>query len=244
MKPALLVLTIAAVLSLGACKKSADNPDATPPTDATAVTADAPAAGPAQQPAATPADDKATAASDDADGQAARTRSEQQAKLDYATMENDYLADTNGQWAASATASSSFGSANDAGPDSREGNTPWRATGAPDGDNWTNNSQDVGFDWIQLKFAAAVTPAEIRAVFSGNEAVEAITKVELIDTAGKSHVVWSGLSDSKRDDRGQRTWFVRKVDGADYTADTVKLTFANNVSSGFKTVDAVQLIAK
>jgi hypothetical protein len=241
MKPVLLALTIAAMLSLGACKKT---------DDASAVEAAAePATGPAQDAGgsaptngADPAEDGAKP--DEADSQAARARKEQQDKLDYATTEDGYINDANGQWATSATASSSFGDANDAEPDSHDGNTPWRATGAPDGDNWTNNSQDVGFDWIKLKYDNAVAPAEVRAVFSGNEAPEAITKVELIDTAGKSHVVWSGLSDTGRDERGQRTWFVRTVENADYTADTVKLTFANNVASGYKTVDAVQLVAK
>lgn len=239
MKPALLAMTIVAVLSLGACKKS---------DDAAAVDAPAEIAQDAGDNAPTtknePADDGAEASDNNADSDAAKARKEQQDKLDYATMEDGYLNDAKGQWAASATASSSNGSANDASPDEHVSYSPWQATGAPNGDDWLNNSQDVGFDWIQLKYANAITPTEVRAVLGDREAPESITKVEFIDTTGKSHTVWSGLNDTKRDERGQRTWFVRKIDKADYMTDTVKLTFANNVSSGYKHVDAVQLIGQ
>lgn len=234
MKYGFFVLAVVAALALGACKKHGDEPVAADTADSS--TASEAAAAPAQ-PAVAPSE-----ASEPTEEE--RARAEQQAKLDYATMEDGYLNDANGHWAASASASSSFGSANEAEPDAHVSNTPWQATGAPNGDTWTNNSQNVGFDWIQLKYANAVKPAEVRAVLNGSNAPPSITRIELIDTTGKSHVIWSGLSDSKRDERGQRTWFVRKVENPGYTTDTVKLTFANNVSSGYKEVDAVQLVAQ
>ncbi len=239
MKSTLLALAVTAALTLGAC----DRADDTSATD-TATTAQqagdgdeaiqAPEAN--TTPEAAPADDAAAAA--------AEQRQERQSKLDYASMEDGYLNDASGQWASSATASTSFGNANDKPADSHAPSTPWQATGVPNGGEWQNDNQDVGFDWIQLKYANAVTPAEVRAVLHGNEAIESITKVELIDTTGKSHLLWSGLSDAHQDKRGPRTWYVKQVKDANYMTDTVKLTFANNVASGYKEVDAVQLVGK
>jgi hypothetical protein len=229
------LIALSVVVALSACSKKPAEAEA-PVTTPQAGQADA--TQPAPAPAATEAMPEAPAG----DTAEARERAEKQAALDYATMEDGYINDPKGQWAVSATASSS--AASDAEPDSHSSLTPWQATSAPNGDSWSNGSQDVGFDWVQLKYASAVTPAEVRAVLGSGEAAEAITKIELIDTDGKSHVVWSGLSDAKRDERGPRTWFVRKVDAADFSVDTVKLTFANNVASGYKYVDAVQLVSR
>ncbi|MEP6906988.1 MAG: hypothetical protein ABI858_03260, partial [Pseudoxanthomonas sp.] len=147
-----------------------------------------------------------------------------------------------GQWATAAKASSSYGSANTAGADSQDGYAPWQATGAPNGESWSNNSQDIGFDWLELNFATPVAATEVRVVTSARESAESISKVELIASDGTAHTAWSGLSDTKRDERGARSWIVRKFDATPYTVKAVKVTFANNVSSGYKTVDAVQLI--
>lgn len=230
MKHGLLALSIAAALTLGACKK--ESPEASAPGATPAATAE-----PAPAPAA-PAEPAAEPSAED------RARAEQQAKLDYATMENGYLTDAKGQWAVSAKASSSFGDANTAPADSQSSNTPWQSTGAPNGTAWSNNNQDIGFDWIELTYDKPVKATEVRAVTADEEAVQSISKVELIDNEGNAHTVWSGLSDVKPDERGARTWFVRKFDATPYQAKAVKLTFANNVSSGYKQVDAVQLVGE
>lgn len=240
MKSTVLALAVTAVLTLGACK-NAENTSATETDATTDQVSDSNQT--TQAPETAPADD-AAAATDEGNDEAAAERKVRQSKLDYASMEDGYLNDANGQWASSATASTSFGDADDKPAESHDPNTPWQATGAPNGDEWLNNNQDVGFDWIQLKYANAVTPAEVRAVLRDDEAVEAITKIELIDTTGQSHVVWSGLSDARQDKRGSRTWVVKQLKEADYMTDTVKLTFANNVASGYKKVDAVQLAGK
>ena len=230
MKHGLLALSIAATLTLGACKKEGTEAAASEaPPAVTSETASEPTP---------PAESAAEPSAED------RARAEQQAKLDYATMENDYLTDAKGQWAVSAKASSAFGDANTAPEDSQSGNTPWQSTGAPNGGTWTNNNQDIGFDWIELSYDRPVKATEVRAVTADEEAVESINKVELIDIEGKAHTVWSGLSDTKRDERGARTWFVRKFDATPYAVKAVKLTFANNVSSGYKQVDAVQLVGE
>ena len=239
MKHGVFVLSVAMALSLGACKKedaeSAGNGAGATPDATTATTERAPSAGTAAEPAADPAAEPS---------EEQRARAEQQAKLDYATMEDGYINDAKGQWAASAKASSSFGKANDEPADSQRSNTPWQATGTPNGEAWNNNNQDIGFDWIELAYANPVKATEVRAVTTSNEAAESISKIELIDTDGAAHAIWSGLSETKRDARGARTWVVHKFDATPYQVKSVKLTFANNVANGYKQVDAVQLIGE
>jgi hypothetical protein len=225
-KGLVLLSTVALATGLAACKK----PDAEAQHTTAAAT---PASEPATvAPAPTPAEPATDAADDEA-----------RAKLDYATMEDGYINDADAQWAVAATASTAFGSANDAPVDSQDQNTAWQATGAVNGDNWTNNQQDIGFDWLQLDYERPVSATAVRAVLN-EEAVESITRVELIATDGKAHTVWSGVSDTKEDQRGSRTWFVRTFEATPYPVKSVKLSFANNVSSGYKKVDAVQLVGK
>ena len=159
-------------------------------------------------------------------------------------MEDGYLSDAKGQWAASARASSSFGDANGAPADSQSANTPWQATAPPNGNGWTNNRQDIGFDWIELGYARPVKATGVRVATNGDKAAESITRIELIDVDGAAHTVWSGLSETTQDTRGARTWIVHVFDATPYQAKSVKLTFANNVADGFKQVDAVQLIGE
>lgn len=228
-KGLVLLSTVALAAGLAACQK----PDAEPQAQAQETAAATPASEPVA-PASTPAPaGPATAEADD----------EARAKLDYATMEDGYINDASAQWAVAATASSAFGRANDAPADSQDQNTAWQATGAVNGDSWTNNRQDIGFDWLQLDYERPVSATTVRAVLN-EEAVESITRVELIGTDGTARTVWSGVSDTKEDERGPRTWFVRTFEATPYPVKSVKLTFANNVSSGYKTVDAVQLVGK
>lgn len=235
MNKGILVLSIALSLALASCKKHEADPAGETPADASAPAIET---APANTPASAAESEGAEPSEQD------RERAEQQAKLDYATMEDGYLNDAKGQWASTAKASSAFGDANSAPADSHDGNTPWQATGAPNGDNWNNNNQDIGFDWIELAYANPVKATEVRAVTTDNEAAESISKIELIDTDGTAHTIWSGLSDTKQDARGARTWIVRKFDATPYQVKSVKLTFANNVASGYKQVDAVQLIGE
>jgi hypothetical protein len=223
-KGTVLATALLLTAALAGCKKHEDaqtSDAATPP----------PPAAPAQPAPATPAAD-ADAPADDA-----------KAKLAYATMENDYINDASAQWATAATASSSFGDAADKPADSHDSSTPWQATGAVNGDAWTNNQQDIGFDWLQLDYAKPVSATEVRAVLDEN-AVRSITKVELMGVDGAAHTVWSGTSDVAKDERGSRTWFVRKFDATPYPVKSVKLSFANAVATGYKNVDAVQLVGK
>jgi hypothetical protein len=216
------------VLALAAChkKQAAPAADAPPP-------AAAPAPAPAPPPSAAPAPQAAAQ-----DGE----RSEKQAKLDYAMMEDSFLNDPKGQWATSAKASSSFGEKPDAPPETPEKSGAWKLTGKPDGGIWNNNNQDIGFDWLEVSYAKPVHATEIRAAFTNENAVKSVTKAELLHADGTAQTIWSGLSDQAEDRRGNRTWFVRKFDKTAQPVMAVKLTFANNVAHGYKEVDAVQLI--
>lgn len=232
-----LLLCVAVLLSLTACKKETSEevavdtqPEATAEASSEAV--------------ARPSAAAAAAATETELSEEEHNRAEQQAKLDYATMEDGYINDSKGQWASTARASSSFGSANDEPADSQTSNTPWHAVGAPNGRAWTNNSQDIGFDWLEVTYDSPAKATEVRVVTPTGEAAQSLNKVELIDTDGKSHVAWSGLSDTNKDERGSRTWIVRKFDPTPYAVKSVKVTFANNVARGYKEVDAVQLISE
>lgn len=226
---ALCAVSAISVLSLAACQRQA--PDAAPL---------AAAEGPA---ASAPATDPAGAASLVIEpSEAQRTLAERQGKLEYAIMEDGHLNDPKGQWASAAKASSSSNEAQ-APADPKESRA-WRVTGEPDGNTWSQAKQDIGMDWIQLTYDRPVHAEAVRVVLRGAEAVEAITKVEVLDQAGVAQTVWSGLSDVKRDPRGDRTWFERTFARTDAPIVGVKVTFANNVASGFKEVDAVQLVGE
>ena len=111
-----------------------------------------------------------------------------------------------------------------------------------DGKTWTNNSQDIGFDWVEVGFEKPVHATEVRFVLPDGRAAAAVSKVELIEPNGTAHVIWSGVSDTQTDKRGPRTWFVRQFDATPYQVSAVKLTIANNLESNYKELDAVQIV--
>jgi hypothetical protein len=218
---ALIASTLA--LTLAACGKKSEEP-------AAADTAPPP---PAEAPPETPP--TAEQSQDDAE------RAQKQALLDYATMEDAFINDAHAQWANAATASSTFG--DDRGEPAKS-NLAANVIGAVDGESWTNNKLDVGMDWLEARFAKPVAATEVRVVFQGGAGAEAVSKLELQDPQGKWNTVWSGLSDAKVDRRGNRTWFVRKLEKTAYPVNAVKITIANNVQNGYKVVDAVQLVGE
>jgi hypothetical protein len=87
-----------------------------------------------------------------------------------------------------------------------------------------------------------VAATELRVVLT--DGVGAVSKLELIDEAGAAHEVWSGTDETKPDRRGPRTWLVRTFEKTPYKAAGVKISFANAVVSGYKEVDAVQLVGE
>lgn len=208
-------LLLAAPLLLVACEKKEPEP---------APVVVAPVAAPAAPVAPEPTEEQRAAA-------------ENQKKLDYANMEDKYMNDARAQWAETASASSTFGD-----PEPAESNQAKNATGKLDSNEWLNNNQNIGLDWIELGYTKPVQATEVRLVIGGGEGVEAISKVELQDTDGKWNLIWSGLSNIKRDERGERTWFVRTFEQTPYKVQAVRYTIANNITNGYKRVDAAQLV--
>ena len=220
MNRALCVLAVA--LALSACSKKTEEAPA-----ANADSANPPPAAQTPAPTAEPTE-------------AERKLAEKKAALDYATMEDAYLNDARGQWAKSVTASSTFGETGSSGPSSV--NAPANMTGKPDGRDWTNDHQDMGFDTLEATFEKPVHATEIRVVFSSGQ--EAVSKVELKGADGSYTTVWSGVNEDPEDQRGSRHWFVRKFDATKDPIQIVKVTIANSVERGYKVVDAVQLIGE
>lgn len=173
---------------------------------------------------------------------AEKEMAKKQALMDYGVMEDTYMNDSKAQWASSAKASSTFG--DDDGKTPSSSNVADNVVGKVDGKTWTNNNQEIGFDWLELTYDKPVAATEVRLVMPNGDAPEAISKVELQDTESKWHTVWSGISDVKNDSRGNRTWFVKTFPKTAYQVKAVKYTMANNVSHGYKYVDAAQLVGE
>ena len=232
-KPHWTLIAVACTLALAGCKKkpAEDEPSAVSPSPSTQAAQPAPAAPPAPQPPVEPTLDQRQAA-------------EKKARLDYATMEDGYINDAKGQWGASARASSSFNETPEKARENPQASRAWYATGAPDGKEWSQLHQDIGMDWVEVGYARPVNATEVRAVLTSGDAARSIAKVELIDESGAAQAVWSGVSDVEPDKRGRRTWFVRSFPKTAAKIKAVKLTFANAVSSGYKEVDAVQLVGE
>ena len=145
--------------------------------------------------------------------------------------------DTNGQWAISATASSSYSNA--------QGAAQWsanQATGAPnvaayadDGNAWAPSAKDAGLEWLDLKFPKAVHATEVRVRESFNSGT--IVKVELIDDSGTAHTAWAG-----NDPTTGLNYLLVTFPKTDFKTAEVKLILATNISEGWKEIDAVQLV--
>ncbi len=218
-------LSVAVLIALSACSKKTEEHSETAPSEVSATS---------QQ--ATPTQ-TAEAAAQTNEKQAELAK--KQSQLDFATMEDGYINDSKAQWASSAKASSTFG--DDKGEPSSP-SLPINIIGKVDGKTWTNNNQSIGFDWLEVGFEKPVNATEVRFVFPNGKSASAVTKLELIEPNGTMHVVWSGISDTHSEERGPRTWFVRKFDTTPYLVSAVKLTIANNLANGYKELDAVQIV--
>jgi hypothetical protein len=198
---------------------------------------------PASSSSTTPAPEASTSANSPAaaDDEAQQERKKKMALLDYATMEDQFINDGRGQWASAGKASSTFGQSTGSVSDA---NKAGNIVGKPDGSTWTNDNQDMGMDWLEADFSKPVHAHALRVVFHSDAGVEAVSKLELQDEQGDWHTAWSGLSDAKRDDRGPRTWFVREFEKTPYKVKSAKITIANNVQSGYKVIDAIQLVGE
>ncbi len=218
-----MLLALGTLFFLGGCGKSAEK--SAPAPQAAAAPQSAPAA-------AAPAAASVT----NADGSSVDTTAKL-AAADWALKQDAIKNDPNGEWAISASASSSY---NDA--QGQAGWSPNQATGVPnvdkyadDGKAWTPKTQDSGIEWLDLKYPKPVHATEVRVRESFNSG--AIIKVELFDEAGAAHTAWAG-----NDPTTGLNYLMVKFPKTTYKTDRVKITLATNVGPGWKEIDAVQLV--
>jgi hypothetical protein len=228
-----LTASLALAMTLSACGKKqeapAPAPEAAPPPAAQA----APPPPPAPEPAPVPAAPAPDAANDP-----------KAAAIEAALAEEAMASDPRGQWAASATASSTY--AGDKAPTATTPYSPSKATGAPDvehyGDNglsWAPETEDKGIEWLELKFARPVKATEIR--IRQNYGPGAIIKIELIDDAGAKHAIWQGVDDQQYPPN-QISWLKKTFDQTPYATVGARITFATNAVPGWNEIEAVQLL--
>lgn len=158
--------------------------------------------------------------------------------------EDAIVSDARGQWAVSASASSTY--AGDKSPDAKTSYAAFAATGAPDverygddGNAWTTETSDKGIEWLEVKFAKPVQATQIR--IRQNFGPGAIMKVELLDEGGAKHTVWQGVDDTQYT-ASQITWFDKSFEKTPYKASGARITLATNAVSGWNEIDAVQLL--
>ncbi len=223
LKASLAVLSVAVVLV--ACHKAPDGAagDAGP-VDATGAPA---AAAPADAPA-TEADPELLA---------------RKAAVAFALAEQEIASDPKGQWATTATASSTFSDAQ-----GEDGYSAWQATGAPNVEHfsdarqsWASKDADKGVEWLQVGFAKPVhaTALRIRQSFGPG----AIIQVELLDDKGGRHAVFSGTDETKYPGN-TITWFKPEFEKTGYLVTGARITLATNAVSGWNEIDAVQLVGE
>ncbi len=157
--------------------------------------------------------------------------------VEWALKQDEVKNDPAGQWAVSATASSAY---NDAKGDARF--SAWQATGAPnvdqEGDNgnaWASKTPDAGIEWIDLGFARPVAATGLRIRESAGAG--AVFKVDLIDSQGNVHPLWTGKDPTKG-----LNYLILTFPKTEYKVNHVKVTLATNLVPGYNEVDAVQLL--
>lgn len=150
-----------------------------------------------------------------------------------------YGADTNGQWAASAKASSEYRVTGDYSASA--------AIGAPDvgryGDSpraWASRLADSGLEWLEVSFSnpVAATAVRVRQVFNPG----AIVAIELLDASGATWTVFSGV-DTNTYAANQIAWFVKRFPRTERPVKSVRVTLDSARVKGWNEIDAIQLVA-
>jgi hypothetical protein len=159
------------------------------------------------------------------------------AQIEWALKQDEIKNDPRGQWAVEAKASSTYNDAQGAAPYAAS-----QATGTPNVENygsnnaaWTPKTPNGGIEWLDLQFAKPVHATTVRVRESSGSG--AIIKVDLFDEKGAAHTVWTGI-DPTTDLNYLTVEFPRTA----FKTSRVKVTLATNTVSGFKQIDAVQLI--
>lgn len=232
-----LVASLTIALTLGACGKKQDEQAAAPATEAPP-----PVAAPAAE-TAPPVAAPQPAAADTAPA-TAPVVDEKAAAIQAALAEEEIVSDPRGQWAVSASASSTY--AGDKAPESKTSYSPAMATGTPDverygdnGNSWATETADKGIEWLEVKFGKPVHATELR--IRQNYGPGAIIKLELIDDSGARHAVWQGV-DSQQYAPNTIAWFKTSIEKTPYATTGARITLATNAVPGWNEIDAVQLL--
>lgn len=222
-------LVLVLLTSLSGCANESDNQKA---LDSTATEAAAPATGPSRETSSEQAE--AVNPPEAIAGAPA-------APLD----ERAILNDPNGQWAVTASASSTYAQTTDL----KAGYSPWQATGAPNVDRysdsplaWTTKTGDSNTpEWLEVRYATPVHATSIR--IRQTAAPGAISRIELIDTSDVTHVVWKGVDDTPyaKDTIG---WFIRDVAKTSYLVKGARITLDTARVWNWNEIDAVQLVGE
>lgn len=146
------------------------------------------------------------------------------------------LADVNGQWATTATASTEYGT---------DSWSAKQATGKPNvtaaGDDinaWAPAEKNKGLETLELSYAKAVYAEGVR--IRENLGDGSVTKIELKDTAGTYHTIWTGT-----DATTGLNYLQVAVAKTAYQVNGVKVTFDTTLSpNDWSEVDAVQLVGE
>ena len=116
-------------------------------------------------------------------------------------------------------------------------------TGAPDtplgGDMqtaWASKAGDMGEVWVELDFAHAVTPDDVRVHETYNPG--AIVAVMAKSPTGAWKTIWRGSAPLQQ----APAWFEPPVDAVAFRTRTIKLVLDTNRVAGWNEIDAVELV--
>lgn len=156
---------------------------------------------------------------------------------DWVMKQDEISKEANGQWAVTASSSSSYNDAS-----GHDDYSPFQAAGGPnvetEGDNgnaWTAKNPDAGLEWLDLNYSKPVYVTAVRIRESAGAG--AIAKVDLYDEQGQAHTLWTGT-----DPTTGLNYFVLNLPKTAYKSNHLRVTLATNVISGYNEIDAVQLV--
>lgn len=148
-------------------------------------------------------------------------------------------ADAAGQWAASATAGSQY---------DKKQYSAAQAAGAPNisvagnsPDAWCPAKKNDGTEWLEVSFPKPVHATEVR--IRQNDAPGCISKIEAIEPDGTAHIWWEGVDPFVAPATREIVWFGVRVPKTSYLVAKVKITLNLAAVSGWKEIDAVQLLS-
>jgi hypothetical protein len=233
-------------LAIGSCNSKSSESSSATGSSAAATSAPAATASPASTSAtATTPTSTAPPTASSPSGPAASASealAESTARLNgaaWALRQDAIKSDPDGQWAVSATASTSYNNA--------QGTADWsamQAAGAPNvtkyGDDakaWAPSTQDAGIEWLDLKYTKPVHATAVRVRESCGSG--AVIKVELYDPTGTARTIWEGLDPTK-----ELNYLELSFPATAYLTNRVKVTLATNTIPGWNEIDAVQLVGK